>query len=281
MDPNSVCSICNLKPNVSITLTCCTFSICKEHLDKQIQNGNSIMNCDICSAELNIRNCLNTLRNRRMIEEFEIKSNKLKLEKELQDFDKIKDDPAFYLSQSVEESLNKLKLARETLIFDITKKIDEQYINIVSSIELKEKMLLNDFLKKIEIFKKEEYGKIIPNMDNNNMTNEAKTQILKEKIDNINRIKRFAKMDLNKVVLKMKSQVDINKILPELMIPIYRKNIELLNTLTGHTCFVYCLKVLENGEIISGSSDKTIKLWDKKLVNVKEQFKDTRIMSIV
>ena len=33
-------------------------------------------------------------------------------------------------------------------------------------------------------------------------------------------------------------------------------------TLTGHTQFVYALKVLNNGILVSGSYDKTIKFWD-------------------
>ena len=33
-------------------------------------------------------------------------------------------------------------------------------------------------------------------------------------------------------------------------------------TLTGHTSFVNCLLQLKNGDLVSGSADKTIKIWN-------------------
>ena len=33
-------------------------------------------------------------------------------------------------------------------------------------------------------------------------------------------------------------------------------------TLEGHSGWVYCLKELQSGLIVSGSSDKTIKVWE-------------------
>ena len=35
-----------------------------------------------------------------------------------------------------------------------------------------------------------------------------------------------------------------------------------LKTLEGHTSAVYCIEVLDNGEIVSGSDDKTIRIWN-------------------
>lgn len=37
-----------------------------------------------------------------------------------------------------------------------------------------------------------------------------------------------------------------------------------ISTLTGHTDFIYCLIELSTGELVSGSYDKTIKIWNKE-----------------
>ena len=37
---------------------------------------------------------------------------------------------------------------------------------------------------------------------------------------------------------------------------------KLIRTLKGHTSAVFCLVVLPNGQLASGSFDKTIKIWD-------------------
>ena len=36
----------------------------------------------------------------------------------------------------------------------------------------------------------------------------------------------------------------------------------LIYTLSSHTNHIYCLKQLSNGQLLSGSSDNTVKIWD-------------------
>ena len=38
-------------------------------------------------------------------------------------------------------------------------------------------------------------------------------------------------------------------------------------TLEGHTDHVLSLKSLENGDLASGSADKTLKIWNKSILN--------------
>lgn len=36
---------------------------------------------------------------------------------------------------------------------------------------------------------------------------------------------------------------------------------ELLYSLLGHSGFIFCVKVLTNGDIVTGSDDRSIKIW--------------------
>lgn len=36
---------------------------------------------------------------------------------------------------------------------------------------------------------------------------------------------------------------------------------DLVHTLSGHTSFVYSISVLENGDIVSGGEDRTVRIW--------------------
>ncbi|RNA07461.1 WD40 repeat-containing, partial [Brachionus plicatilis] len=38
---------------------------------------------------------------------------------------------------------------------------------------------------------------------------------------------------------------------------------ECLKTINGHNSEVYCLAIMQNGNIVSGSEDNSIKIWDK------------------
>jgi phospholipase A-2-activating protein len=42
-----------------------------------------------------------------------------------------------------------------------------------------------------------------------------------------------------------------------------------LKVLNGHTCIVSCLVVLSNGDLASGSEDKTVRIWNSKNGNTK------------
>ena len=39
---------------------------------------------------------------------------------------------------------------------------------------------------------------------------------------------------------------------------------KLISTLNGHTSYVYSVAILPNGNIVSGSYDKTIKIWNSE-----------------
>ena len=43
---------------------------------------------------------------------------------------------------------------------------------------------------------------------------------------------------------------------------------ELITTFTGHTSTVWALTILPNGNIVSRSSDNTIKIWDLTFINL-------------
>ena len=43
-----------------------------------------------------------------------------------------------------------------------------------------------------------------------------------------------------------------------------KDNYKLIETLEGHTGSVFTLQVLPDGRIVSGSDDKTVKIWTKK-----------------
>ena len=51
-------------------------------------------------------------------------------------------------------------------------------------------------------------------------------------------------------------------------------------TLTGHTEYVFALKILNNGDLASGSGDGTIKVWDVETGIIKKNLKvDSKINS--
>ena len=109
MEENNFCKICNSKSDkIIITLTCCGYMVCKDHLDEKIQNGNNIVKCEICSEEIDIQKCLNLLRNKNLIAKFEIESKRKDLEKELETFETLKKDPVYYVNESLKETIQKL-----------------------------------------------------------------------------------------------------------------------------------------------------------------------------
>ena len=267
---DNVCKLCISKSgNVLIILTCCTYPICKEHLDKYAESGVTVIKCQVCSQELNINSCLNTMRNREKIVDFEVKSNRKELKKNFEDFERLMNDPPFYLNKNLEELVNKINLRREELKVEITRKIDEYYMSMMDKIEESKKAVLKVFRQETELFRKDELEEIkkLINDDNKN-NNETKNKILKEKIDNIFKIKKI--LDL-KVKLKLKentsTELDIKNVFAELTFkensPIYLNKIECVKTLEGHTDGISSLQTLENGEIVSSSADTTIKVWDK------------------
>ena len=46
------------------------------------------------------------------------------------------------------------------------------------------------------------------------------------------------------------------------MLIYFVKIVSLIQTLTGHTDWVWALTVLQNGNLVSGSVDRTIKIWN-------------------
>ena len=44
-------------------------------------------------------------------------------------------------------------------------------------------------------------------------------------------------------------------------------------TLTGHTSFVFALKMVGNGDLVSGSSDGSMKIWDVNTGEVKKEIR--------
>jgi WD40 repeat protein len=40
------------------------------------------------------------------------------------------------------------------------------------------------------------------------------------------------------------------------------ENVKCIKTLNGHTGGVYCLTIINNDKIVSGSSDNSIKIWN-------------------
>ena len=126
MEDNNICKICNSKSDkIMITLSCCLYFACKEHLDKHIKNGNGIVKCEICSEEMSITKCLNSLRNKNLFTKFEIKSKRKGLKKELENFETFRKDPVYYVNESLKEIIRKIDLRREKLKLEINKKIDK------------------------------------------------------------------------------------------------------------------------------------------------------------
>jgi len=61
-------------------------------------------------------------------------------------------------------------------------------------------------------------------------------------------------------IKQQKLNTELQKYLTKSRIP----SIHNIKTLTGHTNYVYALTVLPDGSLVSGSEDKTIKIWDVK-----------------
>ena len=101
MEENYNCKICRLKTSkLMISLSCCAYLICKEHLDLHIKDKNNIIKCEVCSEELDIQKCFNLRRNKEHIDKFEIESKLKDLEQEIKDYEIIKNDPDNYVYKS-------------------------------------------------------------------------------------------------------------------------------------------------------------------------------------
>lgn len=48
---------------------------------------------------------------------------------------------------------------------------------------------------------------------------------------------------------------------PHSEIKIWTMEGDLVHSLSGHTSFVYSISVLENGDIVSGGEDRTVRIW--------------------
>ena len=196
MYENNFCKICNSKSDkIIITLTCCGYLECKEHLDKTIQNGNNIGKCEICSEEIDIPRCLNILRNKNLITKFRIKSKRKNLEKELETFETLKKDPVYYMNESLKETIQKIYLRREELKMEVNKQIDEVYFEIMEEIKMKTQKMLDQFKMESELLEKSEFI-------------EAK-KILKEEINNdTTKILEILEKQMKKII-KMNGKIDL------------------------------------------------------------------------
>ena len=158
---NSTCKICNSSSGqLMVVLNCCGYYVCKAHLDEYLKNGNSVINCNLCSDPLNITQCLNMKRNKTEIEEFYFKSNNTRLKILIAEIDTIQKDPDFYINEHLEGLMNKLNLKREELKLYIMTQIDDFYMRLLEKIDTIKQVTKENFISEIDLFKKQGYVEI-------------------------------------------------------------------------------------------------------------------------
>ena len=132
---------------------------------------------------------------------------------------------------------------------------------MMDEIKLERKKVLDQFKNESELFEKNDKmtSKKLLNEEINNDGIE-RLENLKKKIIRIK--KSYNKLDLNK---KFKLIIDENEIISieKIFGKLVRKNFaikdfECKKSLNGHTSSVWALKILETGEIASGSQDNSI-----------------------
>ena len=208
---NNLCRICSSNSGLKIVLSCCGFSVCKQHLDEHSQTGNPIIRCNICNKQFNLVECLSLKKNNEAIAEFEQKINRNQLENLIDEIDFIQTNLEFVINKNLDELINQLGSKRDELKTELCLRIDDHYMILVQKIEELKKSTIQSFSNEIESFQREDYDliKVLFSDDNHEIDIETTNMLLAEKIRHLNEIKK--KIDIKeKIILEIGSKIDIN-----------------------------------------------------------------------
>lgn len=232
-----ICEYCGKNfEKCGISLPCCGYIVCLEHLET---NSNNIK-CYFCpNKEIIVQECLNMAKNKKNLDNYLAKEKKQKLEKVIEEFRTIQNDPSYFVQESFKDLQIQMDLRREEFKLELARKVDEISNKLAEKLKSDQEIYiqkLKDILEQTNIqdLEKSRYFDLI------------------EKFKSLSKKYEFTfKNDLENIEILFGSLI------------IYKNCSKVRKTLQGHSDWVNDLSVLSSGDIISCSGDRTIKIWDK------------------
>ena len=254
----------------------CGFSICKQHIHDLVSNKNEYFRCNSCQQDhsstqeyqLNL-----TLKHLITEENSHLNGNLLEMRKLLDSFEKtldeikiIQNDPANYLYEYVNEQKRKIELQREELKLQIDK-ISEELIKKIDDLNAQ----FSTNLDKIDL---DEYKRTVQNYEENHLRNPNIPETdFKKLILNLKKIHEEANTNLWIMTRKLRNnkkfdfkpklnKLETNmfgclKLTPDVKLKFSRR-------LDGHKSYINAAIYYPDNKLITGSDDKSIKIWDLK-----------------
>ena len=266
---------CNKYFKEPVILTC-GFSICREHIDDLVKNNIQNFKCNSCQQDhSSTQNYILNMTLKHLIteENSHLKGNLLEMRKLLDSFeqtlneiDKIQQDPANYLYEYVNEQKRKIELQREELKLQIDK-ISDQLIKKIDDLNAQ----FSTNLDKIDL---DEYKRTVQNYEENHLRNPNIPETdFKKLILNLKKIHEEANTNLWIMTRKLRNnkkfdfkpklnKLETNmfgclKLTPDVKLKFSRR-------LDGHKSYINAAIYYPDNKLITGSDDKSIKIWDLK-----------------
>lgn len=119
---------------------------------KEFKNNEEKFNCPVCKThEICLRECMEITRNKLIFGQAELKIEEANLAACSKELEIYKNDPIFYIDESLAKAKNKLDLRREELKLKMNKEIDKCYNDSLKEIERLKQSKLDHFEKNMEI----------------------------------------------------------------------------------------------------------------------------------
>ncbi|CAF0939766.1 unnamed protein product [Brachionus calyciflorus] len=241
----------------------CEYEAQFKYLKNEEQNE---INCSVCKNHMiDVRECFEMTRNK-----FTIKQRELELEMNdfsimRKDFITKKDELKLNIRKKSDDVINQIDCRREEVKLAMNKLIDDYYFDLLETIRIRTSNIESNLDQKLQEIEQYEILNIAKDSD---IT--SKIELLTNNLDQTQKLTESLKKLLtdpnqdDKIEFYFSNNYKYNidemfgRIEPDSNVQ-YKK----IGKLIGHNDFVSCFESINKDKILSGSSDKTIKLWNK------------------
>lgn len=278
LEKNRICLQCHRQNNFLIVLNKCGFEICLNHFDQSDKTQQ--FNCPICkNHEVSLSECLTASRNSFIIEAKNVFDELEKIDEKNLEYNRIRENPREFILEKHSDLFDELDRRRIQLKSELIKQIDIYHDQLKEFYELKlekhVKLLENSF-KLIEPKLKEKFLSNLREKNNQPIKNQfsvidsykekiKETRSKLEKVQNtffgqkelafVQRPHSLIELNIQNIFGRFRSNE--KKVLSSL------DQLNLKRTLLQHQGPVVVVTELLNGDLVSASHDKTIKVWNK------------------